>query len=97
MDSQILKGIESDLKIDISEVSFGIRMWRSMGRQALFDAYIPSISTDPNDKKWNGIRRMDSEDKKLAQLMAFDLWAAKYHLGGNKYLWEVRDISIEIL
>ena len=93
MDSQILKGIESDLKIDISEVSFGIRMWRSMGRQALFDAYIPSISTDPNDKKWNGIRRMDSEDKKLAQLMAFDLWAAKYHLGGNKYLWEVGDIE----
>ena len=54
MDSQILKGIESDLKIDISEVSFGIRMWQH-GRQALFDAYIPSISTDPNDKKWNGI------------------------------------------
>lgn len=94
-DEEILQEIATETGKELPDVKFGIRMWRLFGRQALMDAYIPKPAAERDgarsDKAWSGINRWGSEDKKLAMLMSFDLYAAKYHFGGNPYLWEVGD------
>jgi len=82
---------EESLKLVEGKVRRGIKWWRFIGRQALFDAYIYPQGTT------NGIRRHDIEDKKLAQQFNGELYAKKKRTAGSPALQQVLDTEIRDL
>jgi len=84
-DNSVLREIATELNIPVTEVEFGVKVWRLFGFQAKWDAFLGTKKEGM--RSWSGIRRYNKEDETLAIIMNFQRQAKKYHIGGRDVLW----------
>jgi hypothetical protein len=80
-------------EVSAADVRQHMKIWALLGRRAFFDAYMPRKDNPDQSIARKVMRRHDSADRNLAQLMRANVTAETFNWGNNPRLWAAANVE----